>query len=120
MRCESRAGSGEQPTTAHVRVSRRSATTSSSIGVVPSLSVRGLMVDLAPLRRREFRLLYLSQLVSTAGTMLTYVALPYQTYELTGSSLAVGLIGVAQIVPMVVLALISGALADAVDRRKLV
>jgi MFS family permease len=82
--------------------------------------MRGLMLDLSPLRGREFRLLYLGQLVSTAGTMLTYVALPYQTYQLTGSSLAVGLLGLVEIVPMVVLALVSGALADAVDRRRLV
>ncbi len=82
--------------------------------------MRGLLVDLAPLRRREFRLLYLGQLVSTAGTMLTFVALPYQTYQLTGSSLIVGLLGAAEIVPTVVLALYSGMLADSVDRRRLV
>ena len=82
--------------------------------------MRGLLVDLAPLRRREFRLLYLGQLVSTAGTMLTFVALPYQMYQLTGSSLMVGLLGAAEIVPTVLLALYSGMLADAVDRRRLV
>src|SRR4051794_41853340 len=52
--------------------------------------------------------------------MLTAVALPYQTYELTNSSLAVGLIGAAQVVPMVGLALFTGALADALDRRRLI
>src|SRR5947209_1329676 len=52
--------------------------------------------------------------------MLTAVALPYQTYELTGSSFAVGMIGAAQVVPMVGLALVTGALADALDRRRLV
>jgi MFS family permease len=77
-------------------------------------------VDLAPLRHREFRLLYAGQMISFAGSMLTAVALPYQTYELTGSSLAVGLIGLAEVIPMVGLALITGALADIVDRRRLV
>jgi MFS family permease len=71
-------------------------------------------------RRREFRLLFASQLVSFAGSMLTFVALPYQMFRLTGSSLAVGLLGLADFVPIVALALVSGALADAVDRRRLV
>jgi MFS family permease len=71
-------------------------------------------------RRREFRLLFASQLVSFAGSMLTFVALPYQMFRLTGSSLAVGLLGIADFVPIVGLALVSGALADAVDRRRLV
>ena len=77
-------------------------------------------MDLAPLRHREFRLLFTAQTVSITGSMLTYVALPFQTYALTGSSLAVGLIGAAEIVPLVVVALLAGALADAVDRRRLV
>jgi MFS family permease len=71
-------------------------------------------------RRRDFRLLVLGQTVSEAGSMATFVALPFQTYELTGSSLAVGLLGVAEFVPVLVLALVGGALADAFDRRRLV
>src|SRR4051794_21117693 len=82
--------------------------------------MRGLLLDVRPLRLREFRLLYLGQLVSTAGSMLTYVALPYQTYALTHSSFAVGMIGVAEFVPVIALALPTGALADAVDRRRLI
>src|SRR5690348_4490692 len=59
-------------------------------------------------------------MISFAGSMLTAVALPYQTYELTDSTLAVGLIGLAEVVPMVGLALVTGALADISDRRRLV
>jgi MFS family permease len=71
-------------------------------------------------RRRDFRLLFTSQLVSLAGSMLTFVAVPFQVYALTGSSLAVGLLGVAEFAPILVLALVGGALADAFDRRRLV
>jgi MFS family permease len=71
-------------------------------------------------RRREFRLLVIGQTVSEAGSMATFVAVPFQAYQLTGSSLAVGLLGVAEFVPVLVLALVGGALADAFDRRRLV
>lgn len=71
-------------------------------------------------RRREFGLLVLGQTVSEAGSMATFVAVPFQAYEVTGSSLAVGLLGVAEFVPILVLALVGGALADAFDRRRLV
>jgi MFS family permease len=52
--------------------------------------------------------------------MLTYVALPYQVYRLTHSSLAVGLLGLAELGPLLVTVFLGGALADALDRRKLV
>ena len=77
-------------------------------------------MDLTPLRGREFRLLFWGQLVSLFGSMVTFVALPFQMYELTHSTLAVGALGVCQFVPIVTVALVSGALADAVDRRTLV
>ena len=78
-------------------------------------------VDLGLLRRRrEFGLLVLGQTGSEAGSMPTFVAVPFQAYELTGSSLAVGLLGVAEFVPILGLALVGGALADAFDRRRLV
>lgn len=79
-----------------------------------------LAIDVGPLRRhREFRLLYIGQAVSHAGSMFTYVAIPYQVYDLTGSTLAVGLLGIAELVPLLVAALLGGALADAHDRRRL-
>lgn len=76
-------------------------------------------MDFAPLRHRDYRLLYIGQAVSLLGTMITYVALPYQMYRLTGSTLAVGLLGLAELVPLLTTAFIGGLLADAVDRRRM-
>jgi MFS family permease len=58
--------------------------------------------------------------VSVFGSMLTYVAIPFQVYELTGSSLMVGLVSLAELVPLLVMPFVGGALADAADRRRLV
>jgi MFS family permease len=78
-------------------------------------------VDVGVLRRsRDLRLLLSGQLVSSTGSMITYVALPYQTYRLTHSTLVVGLLGLAELAPLLVTALVGGALADARDRRKMV
>jgi MFS family permease len=76
-------------------------------------------MDLTPLRHRDYRLLFIAQFVSFLGTMITYVALPYQMYRATGSSLSVGLLGVAELVPLLATAFIGGVLADAVDRRRM-
>jgi len=79
-----------------------------------------VLIDLAPLRRsRDFRFLIGGQLVSTLGTQLTAVAVPFQVYRLTHSSLDVGLVSLAQLVPLVLCSLYSGAVIDAVDRRRL-
>ncbi|HEV8579042.1 MAG TPA: MFS transporter [Thermoanaerobaculia bacterium] len=78
-------------------------------------------MDLKPLRRhRDFRSLFAAQFVSFLGSMVTYVALPYQMFKLTGSSLAVGLLGLAELLPLLVTAFVGGALADTVDRRRMV
>jgi len=78
-------------------------------------------LDFTPLRRhRDYRLLYSAQFITFLGTMVTYVALPYQMYQLTHSSLAVGLLGLAELGPLLLTAFVGGALADAVDRRRLV
>jgi hypothetical protein len=83
--------------------------------------LRALVLDVGPLRRhREFRLLYTGQAVSFAGSMITYVAIPFQVFELTRSTFVVGLLGLAELAPLLVTALIGGALADAHDRRRLV
>lgn len=58
--------------------------------------------------------------MSFLGTMLTYVALPYQMYQLTHSSFAVGLLGLVELGPLLLTAFLGGALADAVDRRRMV
>jgi MFS family permease len=86
--------------------------------------VRGLLrlatIDIGPLRRRrDFRLLWIGQGVSFFGSMITYVAIPFQAYQLSGSSLVVGLLGLAELVPLLAAAFIGGALADAFDRRRL-
>jgi MFS family permease len=80
--------------------------------------VRSAVVDFAPLRHRDFRLLFVGRGISFFGGMVTYVAIPFQVYELTHSSFAVGLLGLAEIVPLVGASIIGGALADAHDRRR--
>ena len=69
---------------------------------------------------REYRLLFIGQAVSAFGSMMTYAVLPWQMYQLTKSSLAVGMLGVVEFLPMFLLAFVGGALADAVDRRRLI
>ncbi len=78
------------------------------------------LVDVGPLRRYpQFRRLWLGLAISQVGSQLAMVAIFYQVYLLTGSSLYVGLVSLAQLVPALVGALLGGSLADAVDRRKL-
>jgi MFS family permease len=82
--------------------------------------LRALRVDLTPLRSsRDFRLLFYAGTVFYFGAMVSYVAIPYQIYTLTGSNFAVGAIGLVELVPLVVFGLYGGALADHVDRRRL-
>ncbi|MBA3653553.1 MAG: MFS transporter [Actinobacteria bacterium] len=79
-----------------------------------------LLVDTTPLRvSPDFRRLWLGQGVSFLGSMITAAALPYQVFHETGSSLAVGLLGVAQLLPLLTFSLIGGAFADSIDKRKL-
>lgn len=78
-----------------------------------------MFLKIAPLREREYRLLYIGQTVSFLGSMLTYVAIPYQVYELSHSAWYVGLLGAAQLAPLLVAALFGGAMADALDRRRM-
>ncbi len=80
-----------------------------------------LLPDLTPWRASaEFRRLWLSGLVSNFGSFLTFVALPVQIKELTGSAAAVGAIGAVELVPLIVFGLYGGALADALDKRGLI
>ncbi len=82
--------------------------------------LRGLLLDVEPLRRdRDFRFLWIGQVISGVGRQVTVVALPFQLYVLTGSTLAVGLLALVQLVPILIFALGGGAVADAVDRRRL-
>jgi MFS family permease len=79
-----------------------------------------ILLDTAPLRQdRDYRWLWIGQAVSGMGTQITRLALPYQVYELTGSTVAIAALMVFQVIPIFLFALGGGALADAVDRRKL-
>jgi MFS family permease len=79
-----------------------------------------ILVDVTPLREsRDFRLLFTGQLISMLGTQLTVVAIPYQVYRLTHSSLQVGAISLAQLLPFIAGALAAGPIGDSVDRRRI-
>lgn len=78
------------------------------------------VVDVRPLREVVgYRWLFAGMLSTQIGRQLTVVAVPFQVFELTGSTLLVGLLGLAQLVPLLAVSLVGGALADAVDRRRL-
>jgi MFS family permease len=79
-----------------------------------------VFLDLSPLRKhRDYRFVFVGQIVSAFGSFITYVALPVQIYDLTRSSAVVGLLGIVQLVPLAITALWGGALADSMDRRRL-
>ena len=83
--------------------------------------LRALLPDLAPWRNSvDFRRLWVSGTISNFGSFLTFVALPVQLKELTGSAAAVGAIGAVELLPLLVFGLYGGALADALDKRKLI
>jgi MFS family permease len=94
---------------------------SNSAGKKSRMSLGALAIDLTPLKAsRDYRLLFTGQFVSGFGSALSYVVLPWQMYQLTKSSLAVGMLGVVEFVPMFLTAFVGGALADYVDRRRLI
>jgi MFS family permease len=79
-----------------------------------------ILVDLSPLRESAaFRRLWSGYVVNQVGTQLTVVAIAYQVFRITGSSLDVGLISLAQVIPGFVAPLAAGALGDTFDRRRL-
>lgn len=83
--------------------------------------MRNLAIDLTPLRKyRDFRFIFTAGLFSYFGSMITFVALPFQIKELTGSYWMVGLIGVVEIIPLIIFGLYGGVLADHVDRKKMI
>lgn len=81
---------------------------------------RRMRVDTRPLRHRDFRNLWIGQMISTLGGAIGTVAVPYQVYKLTGSTAMVGLLGLASLIPLLVVPLIGGAIADAHDRRTVI
>ncbi|MEV1142487.1 MFS transporter [Micromonospora sp. NPDC049799] len=83
--------------------------------------LRRMALDVTPLRTsRDFRLVFAAAGVSGFGSFITYVTVPYQVYQLTGDPLLVGLLGVCELVPLLVMAFVGGALADFLDWRLLV
>lgn len=79
-----------------------------------------MLLDIGPLRRNvAFRRLFASQFISGLGSMVSYVAVPWQLYELTHSNAQVGVLGLVQLVPVVVCGLLGGAVADRMDRKAL-
>jgi predicted MFS family arabinose efflux permease len=83
--------------------------------------LRGVIVDIAPLRvSPDYRRLWGADLVASAAHEVVAVAVPFQVYVLTGSSLAVGLVGAAELVPLLLGSLAAGAFVDAHDRRRLI
>ncbi|WP_438294158.1 MFS transporter [Streptomyces sp. HUAS TT7] len=87
----------------------------------PASRLRSILPDLAPWRASaDFRLLWVQGLITNFGSFMAMVALPLQIKELTDSPLAVGAMGAVELVPLVLFGLYGGALADAVDRRKVI
>ena len=79
-----------------------------------------LLADVTPLREsRHYRLLFLNEGFAFLGSQITVVAVPLQVYLMTRSSLAVGLVGLAQLGPLLACSLVGGAVVDAIDRRTL-
>lgn len=85
------------------------------------VGLRRLLIDIAPLRDSPaFRRLWLGQVLSSIGGQMTIFAVALQAFLLTGSSLAVGGVGLAGAVPGIAAGLLGGSIIDAVDRRRLV
>src|SRR5947199_7864 len=103
--------------------SRRPRTAAAGASGPPRKGVRRLLgrivVDTRPLKIPAYRRLWSSTAVTAVGSQLTAVAVPKQVFDLTGSSGYVGLTGAVALVPLLVFGLWGGAVADAVDRRKL-
>lgn len=79
-----------------------------------------MLLDLSPLRTsRDYRLLFFGQLISFFGSMMTFIVVLVQMYQLTGSNAMVGYVSIAEFVPMLTLAFVGGALADFLDKRKM-
>ena len=77
---------------------------------------RGL---LAPLRHRDFRLLWVGMCVSLLGDGAFIVALAWQVYQLSDAPTAMGMVGIAMTVPTIAFLLVGGALSDRLPRRRL-
>ncbi len=80
--------------------------------------LKRIAVDVTPIRvSRDFRLLSIGGVISSLGTQAVLVALPIQIYILSHSAVLVGLLGLFELGPMIVVSLVGGAIADRRDRR---
>ncbi|NBV66560.1 MAG: MFS transporter, partial [Actinobacteria bacterium] len=83
--------------------------------------MRKYAMDLSPLKKYpDFRYLWASGFISYFGSMVTYVAAPFQIKELTNSYLAVGVLGAIELLPLIFFGLYGGVLADYIDRKKMI
>lgn len=83
--------------------------------------VNKFTIDIAPLKKyKDFRNLWASGLVSYLGSMITYVAIPFQIKNMTHSYLAVGISGAIELAPLIIFGLYGGVLADSLDRKKMI
>src|SRR3979409_194349 len=79
-----------------------------------------MLIDITPLRiSRDYRMLYFGQLISAFGSAITFVVVPVQVYQLTGSTLLVGLLSASEFVLILLMALVGGAYADFIDKRRM-
>jgi MFS family permease len=82
--------------------------------------LRGHGIDLTPLRvSADFRRLFVGQAISEFGTQITFVAVPFQVYVITRSTAMVGLLALTEAIPLILLPIVGGAIADAVERRRM-
>jgi MFS family permease len=79
-----------------------------------------MFIDISPLRiSRDYRLLFFGQLISAFGTAMSFVVVPVQVYQLTGSTLLVGLLSASEFLLILLMAFVGGAYADFIDKRKM-
>jgi MFS family permease len=92
---------------------------------MPPESSAGASAPNAVIRRfpalgyRDFRLLWLGQIVSISGSQMQNVAIGWEIYERTGSAVMLGLVGLARVVPIIVFSLLGGVVADSYNRRRI-
>ena len=85
----------------------------------PTLEIKERRSAFSSLRHRDFRLLWMGQIVSVTGSQMQLAAINWHIYLLTGSPLALGLVGACRAVPIILCSLMGGVVADVVDRRRL-
>src|SRR2546421_12171738 len=84
-----------------------------------AITPKGRQSAFASLRHRDFRLLWMGQIVSVIGSQMQLAAINWHIYIVTHSALALGLVGACRAVPIILCSLMGGVVADVVDRRRL-